>query len=592
MKHGNFMEQEQMRQLRAVEKTIGSLLMEVGALHIPVFQRCYSWGTEELEDYIDDAIQGEELFIANKGKIFKRHFIGSVVLAPAQKDKEYSILDGQQRVTTASIAIALLAELFKQAGNENCQWLRIKYLLQNNKKPKLFLQPDDKDDFNQLIENTHLFLKTELGHSKLWKAAKYINSRFEEVIREGQKNHFSNTEVLDWLSNRFIDTIDAVEIKTSSESEAFQVFETLNYRGLDLTAADLIKNKLFWKAGSDKLEDVRAEWQSLIESVRNSELVTFFKYYWNAFEVDDVPQKISQSDGNNKASSFVRKPELYDVYKEKIEDELTTPKAVLEFAKTLKKAAESYQLILDPKQTGIIGEDAAVSIKRLNTMRAKTWRPALLAGLVIGLNKQQIQKLCLIAESVTVRYSIVAGLNPNAIEIGFSKLARKVRQSPQKDVSDHLKDIEEFQNVPSDPQFKQLLETVSVESNSAWRAILESINQKLATGETDVAGPKRVHIEHILAQKPDDEARAEFGVSADENLKPWIYCFGNITLLSGPKNQSNQNKPFSKKRKCYKESLLAINHPIGMCKKWNKKIIEKRAKELASLASEIWKWPV
>jgi hypothetical protein len=37
------MEHEQIKieQLRATEKTIGSLLMEVEALHIPAFQRCY-----------------------------------------------------------------------------------------------------------------------------------------------------------------------------------------------------------------------------------------------------------------------------------------------------------------------------------------------------------------------------------------------------------------------------------------------------------------------------------------------------------------------------------------------------------------------
>src|SRR5258708_4573203 len=108
------MEDQVNQQLRAVEKTIGGLLTEVEMLRIPEFQRRYSWGVEELEDYIDDAIQDEKLFIANKGKISKRHFVGSIVLSPAQKSKEFSVLDGQQRVTTASLAIALLAHFFKK----------------------------------------------------------------------------------------------------------------------------------------------------------------------------------------------------------------------------------------------------------------------------------------------------------------------------------------------------------------------------------------------------------------------------------------------------------------------------------------------
>jgi uncharacterized protein with ParB-like and HNH nuclease domain len=68
---------------------------------VPPFQRDYSWTEEHCEDLWNDirAVRsGEE----------RKHYMGTVVLQ-AKSDKEFSIIDGQQRLTTMSlIAIAVI----------------------------------------------------------------------------------------------------------------------------------------------------------------------------------------------------------------------------------------------------------------------------------------------------------------------------------------------------------------------------------------------------------------------------------------------------------------------------------------------------
>ncbi len=71
---------------------------------VPQYQRDYSWGEEQWEDLWNDILE-------LKCSPDDRHYMGALVVE-AKSDREYCIIDGQQRLATLSlIALAVISAL-------------------------------------------------------------------------------------------------------------------------------------------------------------------------------------------------------------------------------------------------------------------------------------------------------------------------------------------------------------------------------------------------------------------------------------------------------------------------------------------------
>jgi len=67
---------------------------------------------------------------------------------------------------------------------------------------------------------------------------------------------------LDWIT--FIDkNAVVIWVEVPDDRAAYTIFETMNDRGLDLSAIDLIKNHLFYMA-EDEVEEAERKWAELI----------------------------------------------------------------------------------------------------------------------------------------------------------------------------------------------------------------------------------------------------------------------------------------------------------------------------------------
>jgi len=90
--------------MEAREKELKFLATE-GKVIIPFFQRTYVWKKENWENLL------EGLFSKPYG-----HFLGSIILkqipVSSGQPKKLEVVDGQQRLTTLSILIKVLYDLF------------------------------------------------------------------------------------------------------------------------------------------------------------------------------------------------------------------------------------------------------------------------------------------------------------------------------------------------------------------------------------------------------------------------------------------------------------------------------------------------
>ena len=216
---------------------------------VPPFQRDYSWEEEQWEDLWNDIYEMH-------GMAEQRHYMGALVVE-ARSDREFSIIDGQQRLATLSLLglaiITLLGQLAENGvetedNHERAAALRNRFIGEKDpaslvESSKLFLNRTD-DAFYQdyLVQLRKPLNPRGLPKSNrlLWECYGYFVKFLKEtpIVSSGEK-----------LATLLSDTVGRqlmfILITVDDELNAYTVFETLNARGLELSSTDLLKNYLF-----------------------------------------------------------------------------------------------------------------------------------------------------------------------------------------------------------------------------------------------------------------------------------------------------------------------------------------------------------
>lgn len=94
-----------MQQLEAREVPLHKVFCSDYDFRIPEYQRPYAWDTEQTLQLLDDLAAA----LARDGS--EPYFLGSVVLIKDGREAHAEVIDGQQRLTTLTILIAVLRDL-------------------------------------------------------------------------------------------------------------------------------------------------------------------------------------------------------------------------------------------------------------------------------------------------------------------------------------------------------------------------------------------------------------------------------------------------------------------------------------------------
>src|SRR5256714_13891669 len=95
--------------LEAAEKTLLDIFCDKYLFRIPSYQRPYAWTTEQASELLDDIVTA----CGTAGDIAEQspYFLGSIVLIKNPADPQSEVVDGQQRLTTLTILIAVLRDI-------------------------------------------------------------------------------------------------------------------------------------------------------------------------------------------------------------------------------------------------------------------------------------------------------------------------------------------------------------------------------------------------------------------------------------------------------------------------------------------------
>jgi len=90
----------------------------------------------------------------------------------------------------------------------------------------------------------------------------------------------SDELLANFLDKTIGDRIMFIKIEVEDEMSAYTLFETLNYRGVDFTVTDLLKNYLFLLLEETDVRVAKDIWQKIANSIGLEKFSAFLRHYW------------------------------------------------------------------------------------------------------------------------------------------------------------------------------------------------------------------------------------------------------------------------------------------------------------------------
>ena len=227
---------------------------------VPFFQRGYAWDKRQWdnlfqdmeEQILDEADDLEDIFNYEL-------FFGSIVVAEDENStdeyKKYIIIDGQQRITTVYLLIAIINKLFKKYISKSQEAIGYSQKLTsliNNKnidpgqyeRMKVYSGKGDRLPTYKTIFNDDPKRKLQ-SDIDLYRAGENNIDKFREYCEKIFKDEKYNVPYLWKLCIALLDCLKIVWIPLKKDDDQQAIFESLNDKGMALSAAELLCNYLF-----------------------------------------------------------------------------------------------------------------------------------------------------------------------------------------------------------------------------------------------------------------------------------------------------------------------------------------------------------
>lgn len=249
---------------------------------IPKYQREYTWGIKEWDALFNDVIENEI-----------GYFLGSYICVStgALNGTILEVIDGQQRFSTITLLLAALYEKLalhkiEMDEDELTDLTNLRNELANRKSvfsangkknteyhQRLFLQKQNSNDedysyilFMNNIITTTKNKPTNFGNRRIAKAYRHFGKLIdEEITKTTEENgNITDVDILFSLVHKFEAAV-LVGIEVDTNKDAYMLFESLNHRGVPLSALDLIKNTLIAQAESaSDADNAYEQWKQIL----------------------------------------------------------------------------------------------------------------------------------------------------------------------------------------------------------------------------------------------------------------------------------------------------------------------------------------
>ena len=556
--------------INATEDSAEEIFTRAFCYTVPDYQRQYSWGEEQWAAMWADI---------NSIEKERTHFMGSLVViqrsTSINEPNQLEIVDGQQRLATLSIILAVMREkYYKEGCDKKAKEIEDRYLkykpLSGDAVHNLTLSQFDRSDFEKIVEGKY----EQMRDGQLKEAVDFFASKLES---------FSEDD-LDILKVKLLGSVSMVSIECDGDESAFRLFETLNDRGKELSSVDLMKNYTFSQAvNSPEVDynDVKEDWQNIVSNIvpNTNKPSRFFRHFIMSCDKPDY---------NNDVSNYT----LYDEYKKIIQERLPEEDmSINDYVSKISHNSEVYLKILN-KSVDMYDDDGNKAINSkledLEIIKSVQARPLILRVLLEFDTANRVMESLEMIEKFMLRWKVSSYPTGGELDRLLSGICSDAfdKANTPREIHGTLSD-----RCPSDEEFIASIENKRVPLNERTKYILRKLEEEYYNG-TDV-DLDDFDTEHIAPRASFTAKKYSawpvYLSTTEAQFQQYRDKIGNLTLLESEKNISIGAGPFEKKKEAYSESQIKMTNIIASdYDDWGIDEIESRTSELAQAMVKVW----
>jgi hypothetical protein len=568
-----------MSRISAHEHSILRVFSDEYAFCIPNYQRPYRWGIDQAEQLLKDiydSAQEAKPFLQKKGGALDHvspYFLGSIVMIKVEDRPEADVVDGQQRLTTLSL---LLAALRATLPEEEAQDLRDLLFEKGSKlkgtkdRCRLTLRDRDQGFYqNHVLEDDKLGGLADLTMDVLPEPQTNIVRNTSFFVDELQN---MTTENRSLLATFLLQHTYLVIVTTESLDSAFRIFSVLNDRGMDLTAADILKAEIIGKVPDDKQVAYTRKWEDTDERL-------------GADDFDKLISYIVMMHHRQKMRETVLKTFRLVVQAE------SRPIDFID--RELLPYAEGLSIIQKQDWDGEFEQQIRSTLRQLSRIDNRDWVPPAL--MLIEKRKTQPS---ILAENLTdlERLAAIMWLNRATVNDRIDRYGKVIADI---DANIDLKMAMSLQL--SNGEKEEALRVIggdiyNLSPKPKRTMILLRLDGLLGSGEA-IYQEEQITIEHVLPQTPPDESEwIKWWPDSEVRLQS-THRLGNLALLNRRQNSAAKNWNFEKKKGKYfttkgGASPFLITNEILKQGEWTPDVFMQRQQRYEQSLIEAWRLEV
>lgn len=613
--------------IKTVEQTTITDIFSINSdkiYKIPKYQREYTWGKNEWDALFNDVTENE-----------RGYFLGSYICVNNSSLREtvLEVIDGQQRFSTITILLATLYEKlvahkaemdddeltdlanlrkelaikksnFSAGGSKNTEYLQRLFLQQQNSNDEDYAYILSKTG----ITTTNKARPANFGNRRIAKAYRHFGKLIDDEILEIKTDDSNITDIgaLFRIEAKFEAAV-LVGIEVDTNKDAYMLFESLNHRGVPLSALDLIKNTLIAQAESNfDADNAYEQWKQILSAVGQDDYniqERFFRQYYNAFR-EELNKPYSSSEKMFYLGYLATRTTLLEIYEKMIKSDYQI------LLNDLLEKAKKYSIIVNNSD-----EENSYSVALQNLERI-SGAPSYILLLYLLSNQPKLnlldEDILKIVEKLIVffvRRNLTDVPNTRKLTQLFIDIITEIKTKQGNAIALCITDMLKAVSASNTIFEEKLNGPIYDENPEAARFVLCSIEAQHQTKEIysdlwkrDSSNKYVWTIEHIF---PEGENIPEPWVAmiakgdkilAQQYRTNYVHTLGNLTMTGYNQNLSNmsfeQKKDRMSKDKKYigYRNGLYLNSDVVNQEEWTIKRITDRTEKIVEILKNMYRW--
>ena len=588
----------------------GDLIHSRRPFVIPLYQRAYEWDKKNIDNFIEDI---NTLVSKRAQENSDQHFFGGIVSVDDFSPyigNQFLVIDGQQRLATFSMVLALIVKELKEIARTRDKQIKefasayadsiiadyLEYQFVNSEgrqlhQSRVVLSKVDRPFFESLLQNLQPPSPSRDSH-KLLKGA-WTNLRKGLIAPYSKKELPPRIRIQNLLNLQKVitDGCYMIHIVSTNRSEAYRLFMTLNDRGKSLSEGDLLKSRTLelLEEYPDIQESVETHWNAIL--TENAKTIdAFLRAYFPSQTGKRAGRLTLYADFCEAFFSF--DGSISQAASQKINHEIDKMKHESITFNKVDKGDWPYE---DPT-TSMWYRDRLSRLSNSKILKHTLCYPLLLSAKHC-LSEDQFAEIVQILELFIFRYVIICKAHAGKLAETYYRHCLKIRQQVENySVEDLRRDLRGLiEGDTSDLIFRSSLAEKLVYKSSVSPKILHFLSTledyrgwydsgHRGTPEpntTSVFDISSLQVEHIYPQN----AKAE---NTNKELEPLKDDLGNLLFWGERDNKVASNADFAEKKAMYAKSSVSLNRDLVDFSTWNQEELEKRREQLVDMAVKVF----